>query len=335
MKKIFNNKKIIYIVLFIVIVLVGGSSFLIGYNIANHSINEVKKENINTKKALEQLQKLVDENINKQFAQKEIKPILKDKNKTKVTSSEALDYQENSVLSKKEVKPTIYTTKPKLVIIMDDMSFYSQIKNLKSLHINITPSFFPPSKRHPNTSKYAKFFKHYMVHFPMQATNPNFKEESNTLHIDSSTNFIKKRVEFIKKQFPNVKFVNNHTGSKFTSNTKAMQRLFSVLKAQHIIFVDSRTTSHTKAPLVAKQYHQLLLSRDVFLDNKENIKYIENQLRKAVKISQKRGYAIAICHPHHTTFEALKDSKKLLKNVEVIYLDELYKLYQTNHLSKL
>ena len=334
MKKIFNNKKILYFVLFIVVILVGGTSFIIGYNMANHSINKVKKENVDTKKALEQLQKLVDENIKIQSEKHNIK-VPKEKNISKVTSSEGLDYQENSTNIKKEIKPIIYTKKPKLVIIMDDMSFASQVKHLKQLNIKITPSFFPPSTRHPNTAKYAKLFSHYMVHFPMQATNPDFKEEEDTLHCDSSKVFIYKRVKFIKRNFPNVKFVNNHTGSKFTSDKMAMDRLFVVLKKQHIIFVDSRTTSHSKAPQIAKKYHQLLLSRDVFLDNKPDVTYIKNQLKKAIKIAKKRGYAIAICHPHTITFEALQRSKYLLKDIEVIYLDELYKLYQTDHLSKL
>ena len=217
---------------------------------------------------------------------------------------------------------------------MDDMSFISQVKALKELDLNITPSFFPPTKDHPKTYLYAKEFSHYMVHFPMQARNPFFHEEVNTLHIDSSYDFITKRVKLIKEYFPNVRFVNNHTGSKFTSNYKAMNRLYKILDKYDMIFVDSRTSSKSKAPVLAKKYHQYLLSRDIFLDNKPNIEYITNQLNKAIKIAKKRGYAIAICHPHHTTFQALKESKDLLKNVQVIYIDQLYELYKTHKLSK-
>jgi len=334
-KTIFNNKKIVISFLVFVFILVGGSAFISGYYFAKSTIEpkkiSIQNEDLKTKQALKELQKLVDENIKlkKEIAKKEIK--------NKLVNSEAIDYQENKTTSKKseKIKPLIYTNKPKLVIIMDDMSFYSQVKALKNLGIKVTPSFFPPSKRHPKTAIYAKQFKHYMVHFPMQATNPNFHEEVNTLHVDSDYNFINQRVEKIKKEFPKVKFVNNHTGSKFTSDYYAMNKLYKILDKYNIIFVDSRTTSKSKANKIAKKYNQILLSRDVFLDNKADIGYIQNQLKKAIKLAKKRGYAIAICHPHSTTFKALAKSKDILKNVEVIYIDELYKLYQSHKLSKL
>ena len=337
---IFNNQKIVSFVLFFVIILIGGSVFIGGYYFAKSTIKEKTKivhDDTKTKKALKELQRLVDENIKLKQAHKETetKNKLKSKQK-KLVNSEVVDYQENVKKEEiKHIKPVIYTTKPKLVIIMDDMSFVSQVKSLKHLGIKITPSFFPPTKRHPKTAIYAKEFNHYMVHFPMQATNPNFKEEANTLHIDSSYNFIKGRVKEIKKDFPKVKFVNNHTGSKFTSDYNSMNKLYIALNKYNLIFVDSKTTYRTKAPILAKKYHQILISRDVFLDNKPDIIYIQNQLKKAIKIAKKRGYAIAICHPHTKTFEALAKSKPILKNVEVIYIDELYNLFKTNKLSRL
>jgi polysaccharide deacetylase 2 family uncharacterized protein YibQ/nitrate reductase NapE component len=340
-KTIFNNKKIIFIVLSVVLFFIVGGAFIGGYYFAKSTIKPnkvVNKTDIKTKEALKELQKLVDENIHKQTKKTEVKTHHKVKKTQKLVNSEAIDYQENKSQEKKVTaikKPIIYTAKPKLVIIMDDMSFASQVKSLKDLGINVTPSFFPPSKRHPNTAIYAKEFKHYMVHFPMQATNPNFHEEPNTLHLNSSYDFIKNRVLTIKKEFPKAKFVNNHTGSKFTSDYYAMNKLYRVLNKYNMVFVDSRTTSKTQAPKLAKKYHQTLLSRDIFLDNKPDISYIQNQLKKAIKIAQRRGYAIAICHPHKTTFMALRKSKYLLKNIEVIYIDELYRLYQQHKLSKL
>ena len=337
MKKIFANKKILYIVLSIVVLLVGGSSFLAGYYIAttNNKTKVIIKEDLQTKEALKALQKLVDENKQKTLKEDSLK---KEENSSKLVNSEVIDYQENSKTESTQphIKPIIYTHKPKLVIIMDDISFNNHIKSLKKLQIHITPSFFPPSKRHPNTSFYAKQFKHYMVHFPMQATSKTFPEEEKTLHIDSSYSFILNRVQEIKKEFPNVKFVNNHTGSKFTADLKSMKKLYKALNKETLIFIDSKTTSKTKAPLVAKEANQLLLSRDVFLDNKADIKYIQKQLEYAIHLAQKKGYAIAICHPHLKTFQALQKSKKILNSsVEVIYIDELYKLIQQNKISKL
>jgi len=363
MKKIFNNKKILYSVLGIVLLFVIGGSFIAGYYLAKSETETKlsKQYDKKTKDALQELQKLVDNNINKnnnntignveQKTTIDKKKGIKDNNLTivkethnkEMISSEALDYLENSKSNLNELNNSnqttkteiIYTNKPKLVIIMDDLSFGYQVKELKKLNMKITPSFFPPSKRHPNTPLYAKQFKHYMVHFPMQATNSHFREEENTLHIDSSYQFIENRVKEIKKWFPQDKFVNNHTGSKFTADLNSMKKLYKIIDKYGLIFVDSRTTAKTKAPLLAKKYNQILLSRDVFLDNKADVKYVLKQLKLSVKKAKKHGYAIAICHPHSKTFEALKEGKNILKGVELIYIDELYNLAKTDKISRL
>jgi len=338
-KKSKKSSKKIYIWILLVVFLVI-SSFVGGYYVAKSTIKPkvIHKQDIKTKEALRELQKLVDENIksqnkiiNQNLNKKNIK-YNKEENKTSIINSEAVDYHENNTNTTTHTnpKPIFHTNKPKLVIIMDDMSFGYEVKKLKKLKINITPSFFPPSAGHPNTAVYAKEFRHYMVHLPMQAMNPNFKEEPNTLHTNSTVAYITQRILFVKKEFPRDKFINNHTGSKFTANLNAMKRFYKILDKYHLVFVDSRTTSHTKAPIVAKEFGQILLSRDVFLDNKPNVKYIQNQLKQAIRIAKRRGYAIAICHPHPKTFEALSKSKKILKNVQVIYIDELYKLYKQN-----
>jgi polysaccharide deacetylase 2 family uncharacterized protein YibQ len=349
--KIFKNKYILWSVTLIIGLSIIITSFLAGYFVAKDSIKPkvIVKKDIQAEKALKELQKLVDKNVNNTPTSS--KHIAIDKNITKsikitdknIINSESVDYAQNSKEQKTQIKKNIdtnktvklITSKPKLVIIMDDMSFASQVRNLKNLHMKITPSFFPPTYNHPHTAEYAKEFKHYMVHFPMQATNPNFHEEPKTLHTYSSSDFIESRVIFIKKNFPNLKFVNNHTGSKFTSDLASMKKLYKVLDKYNLIFIDSVTSSKTKAPIVAKENHKILLQRDVFLDNFPTVTYIKNQLKQAVKVAKKRGYAIAICHPHKSTFEALKESKDILKGVELIYIGQMYDFAKKHHLSRL
>jgi polysaccharide deacetylase 2 family uncharacterized protein YibQ len=347
MKKFYNKK---FLVIFIIItgIIVLGTSFIAGYIVAKNSIEKkIIKDDTKSKEALKSLQKLVDENIikEKRVSKENNKSCNKtcDKNSKKmIMGSEVLDYIENSKkeknISKIIIKPVtkiIKNSKPKLVIIMDDMSFKYQVNLLKNLHMKITPSFFPPTYNHPHTAEYAKEFKHYMVHFPMQATNSYFHEEPETLHVDSNYSFIESRVKFIKKNFPNVKFVNNHTGSKFTSNLESMKKLYKALSKYNLIFVDSVTTANSKAPIVAKEYHKILLQRDVFLDNFPTMTYIKNQLKFAVKKAEKNGYAIAICHPHKLTFKALKESKNILKNVELIYIGDMYNFAKEHNISRL
>ncbi len=240
--------------------------------------------------------------------------------------SEILDYQKTVNNTKIIIPPPIksmkISSKPKLVIIIDDVSFAYQVKLIKSIPFKITPSFFPPTKRHPNTPLYAKEFSHYMIHLPMEAIHFN-RPEPKTLEINDSFKTIFHRVKEVKAYFPNAKFLNNHTGSTFTADKKAMIKLFRALKIEHIGFVDSKTTPHSKSKIANQIYHIPLYSRNIFLDNEKNPSYIRNQLKKAIRIAKKRGYAIAIGHPHTITLKTLKNSQDILKNIKVVYIDEL------------
>ncbi len=256
------------------------------------------------------------------------------KSKKSIYSSEYVDYKKSlegkKVAEKARAKSSLKVSskEPLLAIIIDDVAFSSEVKKIKALPFKVTPSFFPPTKRHPNTPRYAKEFSFYMVHLPLQAVHyPH--PEPKTLLTSSSLEDISKRIQNIKRWFPKDKLLNNHTGSTFTSDYPATKRLFEVLRKNGMIFVDSRTSADTKAPLVAKEFHQKLLSRDIFLDNVADINYIKNQLKKAVKIAKKRGYAIAIGHPHPKTLQALKSSANILTGVKPVYLSTIYENART------
>ncbi|WP_200762379.1 divergent polysaccharide deacetylase family protein [Nitrosophilus alvini] len=241
--------------------------------------------------------------------------------------SEVSDYMQNvkeeeKVDIKKIKKDVVVKGKPKLAIIIDDVAFSYQVKSLRSLNIPVNLSFFPPSSIHPNTPDLAKGLPFYMIHLPLEAKNFS-SPEHGTLLVSSSLEDIDRKIKEIREKFPAAKYINNHTGSKFTSDKYAMARLLRVLKKYDFVFIDSRTTSDTVVPYIEKVTNEPYLSRDIFLDNKADVGYIRGQLKKAVAIAKKRGYAVAIGHPHPKTIEALKKSKDILKEVDLVYVKDL------------
>jgi polysaccharide deacetylase 2 family uncharacterized protein YibQ len=102
-----------------------------------------------------------------------------------------------------------------------------------------------------------------------------------------------------------------------------MDKLMRVLKKYSFEFVDSRTTAKSVVKQYAKKYNMKYLSRNIFLDNNQDKAYIQNQLKKAVKIAKKNGSAIAIGHPHSITLKTLKDSEYLLKDIELVFINQL------------
>lgn len=308
----------------LIILILSVSIFLLIGFIGGYILNENKSQ---TKiKQYQNTLKILEQKVNK--LSKELKKTNQYSKKHLIQNSEILDLLNSPQKIKKStqiIKNTkMKINKPKLVIIIDDMAFKYEVNLLKQIPYHITPSFFPATKRHPFTPLYAKEFPDYMVHVPMQAFN-YAHPEPNTLQTNSSFETIQNRINIIKKEFPRAKFINNHTGSKFTSNFSAMSKLFEVLKEDNLGFVDSMTTRFSKSEEVDKIYKIPLFKRDIFLDDKENPDYIRNQLKKAIEIAKRRGYAIAIGHPHKITLETLKNSKDLLNQVDVIYIDELAK----------
>ncbi len=232
---------------------------------------------------------------------------------------------------KKATKPSrnivlsTHNKRPKLAIIIDDVSKQSQMNAIMRTGIKITPSIFPPSELSMTSNHLADRLKHYMIHLPMESGSKQFNSQYKTLLTRFSTQQIEERVKELRRLFPHAHFVNNHTGSVFTNDYSAMFRLYTTLRKEGFVFIDSRTIGSSKVKRIASTFGDTYVSRDIFIDNIHTIPYIHKQLRKAVSVAKKKGYAIAIGHPHHITMEALSSANDILKDVELIYIDELYK----------
>jgi len=310
----------------LLLVAIFGIGYYVGFEDANVSAQKsVQKERAKTKKLLEKINTATTLPVKKTTQKKQLKSVL-DKNQNRYAKSAKHEYATKNGNAKppkpykREVKKSV--NKPKLAIIIDDVSFARDVREIKKLHIPLTMSFLPPNTIHPNSAHLAANEPYYMVHLPMEAMNfPS--AEPLTLMVDNTQQEILHEVEKVKRLFPRVAYINNHTGSRFTSDERAMNRLMFALQREHIGFIDSRTTAQTKVPLVMKNYGLKYIARDVFLDHDSSVAAIKVQIARAVKIAKKHGSAIAIGHPHKETLQALSESSALLNEVELVRIDSL------------
>lgn len=221
---------------------------------------------------------------------------------------------------KKQEQPS--GAKGKLAIIIDDVSTSEHVKNIKNSGLVLTMSFLPPNDARPDSARLAAKESFYMVHLPLEAKNFS-KEEPQTLRVDDSQEEISQRVKEIKSAFPSVKYINNHTGSKFTSNLEAVEKLIIAMNEQNINFVDSRTIGSTKVEPIMKKYHKRYIARDIFLDHEMDKASVRHQLKEAIRIAKEHGSAIAIGHPHPNTLAVLRESADLLQEVELVQINKL------------
>ncbi|MCX2717118.1 divergent polysaccharide deacetylase family protein [Helicobacter sp. MIT 21-1697] len=218
-------------------------------------------------------------------------------------------------------------TKPKVLLIMDDLSTLAQIRHLEYLKLNITPSIFPKTKHNPSTPHLAqrvlKNGKSFMIHLPLEAQH-FIQKELEPIKMGASRESIKQDILAIKNDFPQLVYLNNHTGSKFTQSKADMINLLSVFDELGLKFIDSVTTSHPASESIAREQKRLIMARDIFLDNQSDVAYTKAQLKSLMKKAQKKGYAIAICHPHPTTFRALAQMRdEINATLELISPQEL------------
>lgn len=210
----------------------------------------------------------------------------------------------------------------KLVIIIDDVSYDHDVAAIRSTGLPLVMSFLPPSARHPESAQLAAKESRYMVHLPLEAIDYN-SEELSTLRVPDTEEKISERITELKRLYPRVRYMNNHTGSKFTSDAQAMEKLLSVLKKEGITFVDSRTSAGTKVSQASQKLGLRYIGRDVFLDHQDGVANVKRQIKEAVEKAKKHGSAIAIGHPRPDTIQALRESRSLLSEVKIVGIEEI------------
>ena len=280
----------------------------------------IKKENI-----LEDLSKLKTKKPEDIKLKKPLPRKQEEKKQITKVLTKKPDKVSTSSLKIKNVLLAYRGKKPKLAIVIDDVHNKKQLAMIQRLNMKITPSIFPPYDLAKESHLLAKNLKHYMIHLPMESANKKFNTQSKTLMTSFSDEQIADRVMELRKLFPKGRYVNNHTGSVFTSHYTVMKKLYIALRLEGFVFVDSFTQATSKVEKIAHEYGDTYARRDSFIDNVQTVKYIQKQLKLAVQKAKKNGYAIVIGHPHKVTMQALKYSKSILKDVELVYIDEMYR----------
>jgi polysaccharide deacetylase 2 family uncharacterized protein YibQ len=311
---------------FLLLILVAMVSMVgTGYYLGQHDLRPVSSKTNNvTKKTVSHQKEAVKKKSSAIFSKVETK-----QPKKKVEQHPAVKKRESyhphiQKKEKRKIALAYRSKKPKLVIIIDDVSNARQLRQIKALHIPVTPSIFPPYARAMHSNTLARGLKHYMIHLPMESGNRQFNTQYKTLKTSFSKAEMAARMREIRRLFPTARYINNHTGSVFTNNTKAMKMLYGIMKKEGFVFVDSRTIGSSKVKKIAHAYGDAYVARDIFIDNTQTIPYIHKQLKKAVEIAKKRGYAIAIGHPRKTTMQALASAKNIFKDVDLVYIDQIY-----------
>jgi polysaccharide deacetylase 2 family uncharacterized protein YibQ len=197
--------------------------------------------------------------------------------------------------------------KPMIAIVIDDMGLdRHRSAAAVALPGPLTLSFLPYARDLASQTVAARRQGHeLMVHIPMQpigTANPG----PNALMTDLPPAEIKRRLDQDLDAFSGYVGINNHMGSRFTTDRAGLDVVMAELSARGLLFLDSRTVPHSQAASVAAAYQVPTAGRNVFLDNEQTSAEVTHQLAETERIARHAGFAIAIGHPHDVTIAALK-----------------------------
>ena len=146
-----------------------------------------------------------------------------------------------------------------------------------------------------------------ILHFPMEPRGRGFNPGPKALRVGLDEGELSARLDWGLSRFKGLVGVNNHMGSRFTAWAPGMDVVMRKLKRHGLLFLDSVTTGSSVGSDIAARHQVPHARRDIFLDNDfKNIASIRRQLARTEALARRRGFAVAIGHPHATTLKAIE-----------------------------
>ncbi len=215
---------------------------------------------------------------------------------------------------------------PKVAIIIDDMGYHRDIElQLLNLPHKLTFSFLPfgPFTQELEELAYQKG-RPILLHLPMQPQGNEWDPGPGALLLGQSMEEMEKLVDENLMAVPHATGINNHMGSLYTADRKAMEQLMGKVRTLGLFFIDSFTSPASLAFPVAQELGVASARRHIFLDNVQASDTICLQLQRLIQIAEEHGRAIGIGHPNEATLQALTScQQRLLTRVQLVAVSEL------------
>ncbi len=187
--------------------------------------------------------------------------------------------------------------RPKIMIVLDDAGYsLEQLQVFLDLPIPLTIAILP-FLPHSQTSleRILRAGKTAILHMPMEpmgAQNPG----EGALMVGDTPEVIREKLARALDSLPGVIGLNNHMGSRFTSDLEGMKVVLEVARERGLVFLDSFTHADSKVSEAAEEVGLATLRRDVFADNEASIQVMSETLNHTLRIARLNNSAILIGH---------------------------------------
>ena len=216
--------------------------------------------------------------------------------------------------------------RPRLAIVIDDLgNDRAQADALFRLSYPLTLSVLPHLSGSGEIAEEAhRRGYQVLLHLPMASADGQ-KDEPIELHPGMNSSAVGETLAAMLETVPYAAGVNNHEGSRSTSDAKLMSELMPLLRDRNLFFVDSRTTAATVAETAAHSAGVRATSRNVFLDDEHSAAAIRKQFELAIRDAHEKGSALAIGHPYPETLQVLSEMlpRAVPQGVNLVFASDL------------
>jgi polysaccharide deacetylase 2 family uncharacterized protein YibQ len=195
--------------------------------------------------------------------------------------------------------------RPMIAVVIDDMGLNRTLSKRAVALKGLTLSYLPYGDDLPAQTAEARAAGHELLVHVSMAPDGHENAGPNTLAPGLAEGELERRLDWALGRFTGYVGINNHMGSRFTANEKGMTEVLARLKSRGLLFLDSRTTSHSVGPQIARRLGVPFAERGVFLDNVETVEAVRARLAELEALARREGAAVAIGHPKEATLSAL------------------------------
>lgn len=215
----------------------------------------------------------------------------------------------------------------RIAIVIDDLGpAYAAAEAAIALPAPVTLAILPYADAAPALARQARANGHeIIVHLPMQPFDRHKYPGPRALRVEQAPATRLADLDWNLGRFDGYAGVNNHMGSRATSDPAVMREVLGEIARRGLYFLDSVTSESSVAAQIAGALGMPHASRDVFLDHRIDAAETRRRLAQLEAVARRRGTAIAIGHPHPSTLAVLREWLRQApeRGFQVVPLSEL------------
>jgi len=198
---------------------------------------------------------------------------------------------------------------PELAIIVDDLGYDpSAARSVFAIPARVSVAVLPNLPESTAVAEEAhRRGIEVLLHLPMESVAGEDKAEKIELHVGEPAAEVARVMDEMLSTVPYAAGVNNHQGSRATTDPALMASVAAARRSRGLFFIDSRTAPGSRALDAARRAGVPAAARNVFLDDDEQPAAIRRQLEHAERLAREQGMCVAIGHPHGSTLDVLAE----------------------------